>query len=265
MTTDLKACSPMKRPGSKSRLTQRLLPHFAKVPHTCYVEPFAGTCSVLMAKPRVSGEVMNDIDGALVNAMRQIQHHPRELTAQLRWALNSRADFHLRRTQPGHTEIHRAASYLLCNNISFAGDNHSFGVAKGGGGGANTPLSRIFRQVTALHDRLERVVVEQLDWQRCLKLYDSPATLFYCDPPYVGGRQKPYASWTLVEVQALRDALSALQGRWVVTLNDSPEIRAIFKGCEFTSLHRARGLNGRNKTKKPVYRELIIAPPSPSA
>lgn len=251
----------MKRAGSKSRLVQHLLPHIAAVPHTCFVEPFCGTCSVLMGKPRSKVEVVNDTDGALVNALRQIQHHPAELKRELRWAINSRAELHARRAQPGLTEIQRAASYLFLNNISFGGDCQSFGVSRrSAGGGAVTPLSRIFRQAASLHARLERVAIEQLDWERCLALYDTPETLFFCDPPYVGGSVKAYAAWTNEDVARFHAALAKLQGRWIVTLNDSPEVRAIFAGCTFTAFSRQRSISNTRADTRQTYREIVITP-----
>ncbi len=213
-----------------------------------------------MAKPRSKGEVVNDMDGELVNALRQIQHHPRELRRQLRFVCNSREEFHARKAQPGLTETQRAASYLYLNNISFSGDNNSYGVARSGGGGAVTPSSRIVRQVLALHARLERVSIERLDWQRCIALYDAPDTLFFCDPPYIGGNVRSYAAWSPAQVQQLRDVLHAIKGRWIVTLNDSPEVRAIFTGCRFTRIERSNGFRNDGKTKATAYPEIIITP-----
>jgi DNA adenine methylase len=249
----------MKRAGSKSRLVQHLLPHIAAVAHECFVEPFCGTCSVLMAKPRSKVEVVNDTDGELVNALRQIQHHLPEVLKQLRFVPNSRDEFLARRSQPGLTEIQRAASYLYLNNISFSGNCRDYGVARKGGGGACTPSARITRQAQALHDRLERVSVERLDWQRCVELYDSPATLFFCDPPYIGGNVRQYASWTSADVRQLRRVLSEIAGSWIVTLNDSAEVRAIFTGCKFTPFSRALTYSNNSKTAG-TYREVIITP-----
>ena len=237
---------------------QHLLPHIAAVPHECFVEPFCGTCSVLMAKPRSPIEVVNDMDGELVNALRQIQHHKDELLRQLRFVPNSREEFHARRAQPGLTELQRGASYIYLNNISFSGDNSSYGVARTSASGASTPKARIVRQVEALNARLEGVNVERLDWARCVQLYDSPATLFFCDPPYIGGDVAVYAAWSPAQVQQLRDVLHAIKGRWIVTLNDSPEVRAIFVGCRFTTITRSNRYRSTLKVK--TYREIIITP-----
>ena len=251
----------MKRAGSKSRLVQHLLPHIAQVSHRCYVEPFCGTCSVLLAKPRSEVEVVNDTDGCLVNALRQIQHHPDELLRQLTAVANSREEFLLRKAQPGWTEIQRAASYLYLNNLSFGGENKSYGVVRSSGGGASTPSSRIVRQTAALHARLERVNVERLDWERCVALYDSPDTLFFCDPPYIGCKVNSYAAWTAPQVQRLHDVLFAIKGQWIVTLNESAEVRGIFAGCRFTPILRQCQINKKCGHGKP-YPEVIITPAS---
>lgn len=57
----------------------------------------------------------------------------------------------------------------------------------------------------------------------------------------------------------LRQKLDRLQGKWLLTLNDSPAIRSIFHDCSLTAISRPRGI--ANKTgKATVYKELIIAP-----
>lgn len=67
-----------------------------------------------------------------------------------------------------------------------------------------------------------------------------------------------YDGWTVTDVQILRDRLACLQGKWVVTLNDTPDNRAVFKGCEIRPITRAMGIN--SKTAGKVYREVIIRP-----
>jgi len=68
----------------------------------------------------------------------------------------------------------------------------------------------------------------------------------------------PYPAWTNTDVQILRDRLSKLRGKWIVTLNDTPAIRAIFSGCTIKSVVRTKGINAKSKDK--IYRELIIIP-----
>jgi DNA adenine methylase len=57
-----------------------------------------------------------------------------------------------------------------------------------------------------------------------------------------------------------RERLARLKGRWLVTLNDAPEIRRAFAGCEIRSIERAKGIGGER-----VYKELVITPKGEAA
>ena len=63
-----------------------------------YVEPFAGSAAVLLARPAVIGkrvETLNDADGWLVNAWRSIQLSPDEVAKHCEWPVTE-IDYHAR-------------------------------------------------------------------------------------------------------------------------------------------------------------------------
>lgn len=74
--------------GGKSRLAKHILPLFPE--HACYVEAFAGGAALFFRKDPVKAEVLNDINGDLVNLYRVVQSHLDEFIAQFRWSLSSR-------------------------------------------------------------------------------------------------------------------------------------------------------------------------------
>jgi DNA adenine methylase len=74
--------------GGKRRLVKTILPLFPE--HRCYVEPFAGAAALLFAKEESPTEVLNDINGELINLYRVLKHHLIEFLNQFKWALASR-------------------------------------------------------------------------------------------------------------------------------------------------------------------------------
>jgi DNA adenine methylase len=206
-------------------------------------------------------EVYNDADGELCNAFRQAKNHPHEVIREIQLRPNSRADFYASRKACGkcRTEIQRAACFLHERMISFGGDGKSFGVQKSIGGGACNSKAYLERKIIEFAARFDRVSVENLDWRRCLDLYDKPSTFFFLDPPYCGGSQGAYASWKESDFEDLRDKLISLRGRWLLTLNDSPALRAIFSSCVIRPVDRAKGIAAANKNVD-RYHELIITP-----
>jgi DNA adenine methylase len=226
--------------------------------HTCYVEPFAGGLAVFLAKPRSQMEVINDINGDLITFYRCVRFHQDPLLTELEFVLNSRKEFYDFRDQPGLTDIQQSARWFFRNKNSFGAVMNSFGVGALGGGASHGSRAARMEAIRALSHRLDRVCIEHIDWQRCVALYDRSSTFFFVDPPYTGCKADVYDEWTNTDVQILRDRLFALKGRWLLTLNDTPAIRAIFSGCEVVPVARARGIN--NKSGAKVYHELIIRP-----
>jgi len=245
----------VKRPGGKSRMLPVLIPIIDAHPHRVYVEPFCGGAAVLAAKKPTEHEVLNDLDGDLVNLYRQVKYHVDELVREMQWMIEARKDFNDFRVQPGLTEIQRAARWCYRNFYSFAGDNDSFGVKRLG----FSTRSFLLAKVSGFHARLDRVTIENLTWQRCIELYDCPEALIFCDPPYTMGEVRAYAPWTQDHVKALAGALQNTRGYWIVTLNDSPENRAAFCGCRIHAVStNANMSNARSPGRR--FQEIIISP-----
>ena len=85
------------------------------------------------------------------------------------------------------------------------------------------------RAVEALHDRLARVTIECLDYQEFIRRYDGPGALFYLDPPYY--LCEDYYGKGLFsrdDFEHLADLLGGIKGRWLMSINDHPEVRRLF-------------------------------------
>src|ERR1700723_2697894 len=112
---------PLSYIGGKNRLAKRLLEIFPK--HKTYVEAFAGGAQVFFRKEPSEVEVLNDLDGEIVNFYRVCQQHYEELIRYFRFMVISRG-WHglLKATDPKMlTDIQRAVRYLYLLKSSFAG------------------------------------------------------------------------------------------------------------------------------------------------
>lgn len=141
--------------GGKRRLADRIFPLFPR--HSCYVEPFAGGAALYFLRPvPAEVEVLNDVNGDLVNLYRVVQHHLEEFVRQFKWALSSRQVFKwLQETRPETlTDIQRAARFYYLQQSAFGGrvDGQSYGTATTQPPGLN--LLRIEESLSAAHLRL---------------------------------------------------------------------------------------------------------------
>ena len=214
--------------GGKRRLADRIFPLFPR--HSCYVEPFAGGAALYFLRPvPAEVEVLNDVNGDLVNLYRVVQHHLEEFVRQFKWALSSRQVFKwLQETRPETlTDIQRAARFYYLQQSAFGGrvDGQSYGTATTQPPGLN--LLRIEESLSAAHLRLSNTYIEHLTWQDCFRRYDRPHTLFYCDPPYwqTEGYGVPFG---FDQYEQMAEVLGQIKGKVIVSLNDHPDIRRVF-------------------------------------
>lgn len=243
--------------GGKRRLAKHILPSFP-ADHTCYVEPFCGAAALFFLKEPVKAEVLNDINGELVNLYRVVQHHPDEFIRQFRWALSSRKLFEwAQETAPATlTDIQRAARFFYLQKLAFGGKvaGQTFGTSTTSPARFN--LLRIEEELSVAHLRLSGVTVEHLPWERCVERYDRAHTLFYADPPYweTAGYGEDFG-WP--EYERLAAVLGRVKGKAVISINDHPDIRRLFSGWRMQALKLDYIIGGAGEKRAPRS-ELVI-------
>lgn len=215
--------------GGKRRLAKVIFPLFPA--HTCYVEPFAGGAALFFMRPEPARvEVLNDLNGELINLYRVVQNHLEEFVRQFKWALSSRAVFEWEKMKRPETltDIQRAARFYYLQKLAFGAkpSGQTFGTA------TTTPpklnLLRLEEDLSAAHLRLTRVQIEHLSWDSCINRYDRAHTLFYLDPPYweTAGYGGEFA---FDEYEKMAQLMQSVQGKVILSINDHPDIRNVFK------------------------------------
>lgn len=239
--------------GGKTKLIKKILPYFPE--HTCYAEPFAGSAALFFAKERAQCEVINDSNGELSNLYRVIQYHRDAFIDLLTWFLTSREMFdRLNHTEPQHlTDIGRAIRFFYLQKHAFGAKafRPSFGTATVSPRGFNS--ERMIQSLKRAHARLLGVYVEHLDWHALVKKYDRKHTLFYLDPPYWGVAGYG-VSFPWQEYQKIKEVMETGQGMVILSINDHPDIRALFKGFAMKELTTTYSPGKRAQTAK----ELLI-------
>jgi DNA adenine methylase len=153
------------------------------------------------------------------------------------------------------TDIQKAARFYYLQKMSFGGkvDGRVFGIA------ATSPprlnLTRIEEDLSQAHLRLSRVYVEHLDWQACITKYDRKETFFYLDPPY--WQTEGYGvGFNFDQYLAMSAMLGEIKGRAILSINDHPDIRDVFKGLPMETVGINYTVGGAGKGAQRT--ELII-------
>ncbi len=257
--------------GGKSRLARRICELIAGTPHDCYAEPFIGMGGVFLRRGvRPPAEVINDAAGDVVTLYRVLQRHPEALLRELRWRPAMRAEFdRLKGARVQDlTDIERAARFLYLQHLAFGGKatGRNFGVDTSRA--HNFDLVRLAPRLQRVHDRLAGVVIEHLDWSDFIPRYARPTTLFYLDPPYWGCEddygKDMFAPGDFAE---LADMLRASPALFLMSINDSPEVRELFAWAEIQEVRTRYSIAGGMSEvgELLIGRGVSLAPAGPPA
>jgi DNA adenine methylase len=218
---------PLSYIGGKCRLAPRLVQLLP--PHTTYVEPFAGGAQVFFHKAPSKVEVLNDLNGEVINFFRVCQLHQDELIRYLTFVVGSRRLYELYQRQDPTTltDVQRAARFLYLQQTSFAAkvrqQHYGYGIVQ-------TPFNpaQLPHKIQAVAKRLAGVQLECWPYERILERFDRSTMVFYCDPPYVGFKLYPH-NFDERDFHVLAERLQNVRGKFLLSINEHPVAREAFK------------------------------------
>lgn len=182
--------------GGKYTHVEKILPLFP--PHHTYVEVFGGAASLLLNKEPSAVEVYNDVDGGAVNFFRILRDNPDELIRRLLLTPYSREEYDTGRKHwhEPDDDVEKARRWFFVASNSYNGRfGEGFSVsARRSHGGIAAHAHTYFGRVANLYlvaERMAGTIIEHLDFRDLIPKYDTPETLYYCDPPYVIDTRHP--------------------------------------------------------------------------
>lgn len=220
--------------GGKRNLARAIIQRIDAVPHDCYAEVFVGMAGVFLRRHQApKSEVINDYSRDVATFFRVLQRHYVAFMDMMRFQLTTRVEFErLVATDPETlTDLERAARFLYLQNTAFGGkvSGRNFGVAPDRP--ARFDITKLGTMLEEVHSRLAHVVIECLPYERFINRYDRPGTLFYLDPPY-WGNENDYGKdmFGRADFMKLVILLHQIEGRFIFSINDRPEVRDLFAG-----------------------------------
>lgn len=247
--------------GGKRNLARHLVGRINAIDHVTYAEVFVGMGGVFFRRDRrPKAEVINDWSEDVATFFRVLQHHYVAFMEMLRFQVTSRAGFEkLVRQDPSTlTDLQRSARFLYLQRLAFGGKvaGRNFGVNPPAP--ARFDVTKLGSMIEAVHERLSGVVIERLPWRAFIERYDRVGTLFYLDPPYFGcegdyGRDL----FDRGQFEEMAEVLRAAKGRFLLSLNDHPEVRRIFAGFEIEAKDVTYMVGGGAKAG--VFGEVVIS------
>ena len=243
-------------------MAARIIERIAAVPHVTYVEPFIGMGGVFFRRPfRARAEVINDVSRDVANLFRVLQRHYVPLMDMLRWQVTSRAEFErLHKAQPDTlTDLERAVRFLYLQRTAFGGKvtGRAFGVSPGTA--ARFDVAKLTVILEGVHERLSGR--GDRGPALCRPGAALPTARARCSTsiPVLGRRGglrdrrvRPR------RLRAIASLLGSIQGRFILSLNDRPEVREMFAAFETEPVSLFYGIN---KDGQVPAAELLISGP----
>lgn len=211
--------------GGKWGLADWIMDHMP--PHRVYVEPYGGGGSVMLRKEPSDLDVYNDLDRGIVSFFRVLRERPDDLVRAIELTPFALAELDLS-YEPTNDPLEAARRLYV---RAWQGRGSPRGTWRAGwrrqvqpdGPSALFAWQRPLDNLYAIAVRLRQVQLDQDDALRCILRYDSPATLFYCDPPYVAETRGRWATtayqheMTTEDHERLAETLMSIQGMALVS------------------------------------------------
>ena len=231
-------------------------------PHEHYVEPYAGSLAVLLAKRPSRMETVNDLDQDIVTFWRVLRDHPDALERACALTPHSRAEY-AAATEPAGDDLERARRVWVKLTQGRAGSLLPTGWRfsenpDGGHSGKTGHVSAYVRRIAPAAARLAAVTLECRPALEVIQAYGRhPGVLIYADPPYLGsaraGGRYRHEMTGEEDHRALAEALGRCRAAVVLSGYDSPLYDGLYDGWH---RHEIRAHTGNAADSKARIEEL---------
>lgn len=250
--------TPITYYGGKQTLLKYLLPLIPQ--HRMYCEPFFGGGAVFFAKPKSEVEVINDINGEIVNFFKVIKTKFPELQSEIKATLHSRELYKKAMVVYAHpdlfTDVKRAWALWVLTNQGFAGMIGSWGFGKDDSKEAALANKRdLFTK--EYEDRLTKVQVENNNAIKVINRCDDKETFIYADPPYIGSDQGHYKGYSESDYRELLDTLAKVKGKFLLSSYPSKILSTYIKKYKWKVQKVTKSVAVTKHTDK-VKTEMIV-------
>lgn len=244
---------PFCRQGNKYPIRDLIIPLIP--PHKRYVELFAGSGAIFYNKEKAEQNILNDLDKKTIANFRLIQnapldpakyaHQPKSLTA-VKYFFDHHGD--------------SIADKLIAERIRACSGFSQRPVTESKQIYHAKNVDKVLKYLGEYKDKLRGVKYENKDYEAVVKKYDNADTFFFIDPPYENSDKKlGYAQSSEFDFERLKDVLSKIKGKFLMTINDSKRIRDLYKEFHIKPIKVPNPYSHRKNSKQKAFRpELII-------
>tara|TARA_R100001440_G_scaffold17797_2_gene29842 strand:+ start:1567 stop:2319 length:753 start_codon:yes stop_codon:yes gene_type:complete len=241
------------RIGTKKKIKDKII---NKIPDDfdLYVEPFVGSGVIyLNLDLQNKKSILNDLDNDLMEGYKAIKKgitlDPNNFTFSTDAEIQT--DFY-KKKHTNHNDKFIAEVIRTCGTFSTTGR----GKVQIPKVITKSNFKRKINQAIKQKEYFKNTRLFSTDYKNIIKKFDSNKTFFYLDPPYEKSGDL-YKNGS-VDLNEMSNLLKNIKGRFLLSINDSPNVRNIFKDFKITSLE-VRGAGNKGKPiGGTIRKELLI-------
>lgn len=235
------------RVGSKRSIKDKIYRMMPK-DYDKYIEPFVGGGAVYFGLKTDKPTVINDLDSELMKNYKIMKQGVNITPAILSKYNDKSASFQQKILD---SPASGGVGYLVKSIVKY---NTTFGNMGKGKVYRPRDLTNKLKKVPEYTEKLKNTTVLNQDYGSVIRRYDSPKAFFYLDPPYEDS-DKLYKKGDF-DLERLAKILRGIKGKFLLSLNDSKNVRDIFKG--FTIRGTTDGGSGNQGVGEGKRREVFI-------
>ena len=242
------------RTGGKTKIKKEIINLIPK--HKTFVEPFVGGGAVFFGREEPSEvEVVNDKDPDIYHIYKDTQEIGNELSNS-NFCGNKTKFERLKKQKKFKSKKERLYRNIYLSINSYRADRRQFfnHQTKKSNPTGKCP-GDIFKK-TKFQDRLKGVKIFRQDFDKVMKKFDAPDTFFYLDPPYSRAIDNRDYEFNFIDIDELNKLLRGLKGKFLLSYDDTPQARKVFKGFKIRSIKTIYEIGDG---KKREVKELLIS------
>jgi DNA adenine methylase len=207
------------RVGGKFKLRKQIVSMIPE--HEIYIEPFVGGGSIFYWKPRSKIEVISDLDEIVYKC-----HLGAKECEDIEFKLTHEIFHDIRLNVKVETPKAVSIKTRILLRYSYLGTGRSYDKRRH----VKDPHGDVILSLKSKKyaERLKDAIVLNESYENLFR-YDSPTTFFYLDPPYENSGKTTSGVYKSIDYHKLCDQLKSIQGKFLLSINDSENIREIFK------------------------------------
>ena len=242
------------RVGGKTKIAKMIIERMP--PHTTYVEPFIGGGSIYFRKPLVDINVINDKDKEIIDIYRDMRDVGDEVK-KMNFKPSRHGFSKILKMKKFNTKKERLFRNLYLSKFSYGGNRKTYWGDKETRDKTGMKHGDVIkRNADRYKAKLKRTHILNIDFRNVIKKYDSPNALFYLDPPYSQAVSRWGYDYLLIKPEEVYNAVKNIKGKFILSYNDNPDIRDLFKDFKVKTIKTTYELSGH---RKPNIKELLIS------